>query len=360
MTDRTALAWGFARVDLGTQGQALRAMIPHINWHADGASLLTFAIRALDIAAGDECVAVLSDDAIEALLPEAGGGNRAALEAMLAAPPDEAVAFKLIALFADGPPRSVEAAYLKLLLLSEGFTPPRTLDLTGIFGLLPNLAWSGNRPYELSWLRAHKIALQMRGGYPHIDYVDKIPRFLQHVVPADNTRIADGGKVRLGAHLAPGTTVLSGAAAINFNAGTLGPSMVEGRISAGVTVGAGTDVGGGASIIGTLSGGNKTVVTIGANCLLGANSVCGIPLGDGCIIDAGVTVLAGSKVRVADGEAAKIDAVNARKISGHGKTVYKGADLSGLNGLHFRLDSAGGGLVAFRSKHDVTLNADLH
>jgi 2,3,4,5-tetrahydropyridine-2-carboxylate N-succinyltransferase len=207
-------------------------------------------------------------------------------------------------------------------------------------------------------LRANRIQLQMAGEYPHIDYVDKIPRFLHHVIPADNTRLLDGAKVRMGAHVAAGTTMMPGASYINFNSGTLGPSMVEGRISSSATIGAGTDVGGGASILGVLSGGNATPISVGDSCLLGVNSVCGIPLGDGCIIDAGIAILAGSKVAISAAELAKLNEVNGGKIAA--KDVFKGAELSGLNGLHFRQDNATGKLVAFRSKFEIKLNKDLH
>src|SRR5690606_4300791 len=151
---------------------------------------------------------------------------------------------------------------------------------------------------------------------------------------------------------------MPGASYINFNAGTLGAAMVEGRISSSATIGKGTDVGGGASILGILSGGNATPIAIGDNCLLGANSVCGIPLGDGCIIDAGVTVLAGSKIQIGNEEREKINAVNARKLEK--KDIHKGVELAGLSGLHFRVNSTTGALEAFRSKHEVKLNEALH
>lgn len=163
----------------------------------------------------------------------------------------------------------------------------------------------------------------------------------------------------MGAQLAAGTTVMPGASYINFNAGTLGPVMVEGRISSSAIVGSGSDVGGGASILGVLSGTDGNPITIGENTLLGANSVTGLPLGDGCIVDAGITILAGSKVKIAPDELAKIQAANPGKDLGSG-TIFKGSMLQGLNGIHFRQDSTTGEMVARRSTREVKLNEDLH
>ena len=161
--------------------------------------------------------------------------------------------FKVTFLFADEPLKSVEAAYLKLYALSLAKVAIRSINLNGAFGALPNVAWSNGKPIEMEYLREFEIELKLSGEYPHIDFVDKFPRFLQHIIPADNTRILDTSKVRFGAQLATGTTVMPGASYINFNAGTTGPVMVEGRISSSAIVGAGSDVGGGASILGVLS-----------------------------------------------------------------------------------------------------------
>ena len=224
--------------------------------------------------------------------------------------------------------------------------------------MLPNVAWSGNIPIELDYLRENEIELKLRDEYPEIDYVDKFPRFLQHIIPADNTRILDTAKVRFGAQLAAGTTVMPGASYINFNAGTEGAVMVEGRISSSAVVKKGADVGGGASILGVLSGTNGNPITIGENTLLGANSVTGIPLGDGCIVDAGIAILEGTKVYINETQKEKIKEVNPEFDTS--KEVYKGLDLAGLNGIHYRFDTTLGKMVAFRSVREVKLNEELH
>jgi len=266
--------------------------------------------------------------------------------------------YKAVFIFEDDSPKSVETVYLKLYALSLGKAELRSVNLNGAFGILHNVAWSGNTPIELDWLRENEIALKLEGEYPVIDSVDKFPRFLQHIIPADNTRILDSSKVRMGAQLAAGTTVMPGASYINFNAGTLGPVMVEGRISSSAIVGSGSDVGGGASILGVLSGTNGNPVSIGENTLLGANSVTGIPLGDGCIVDAGIAILEGTKVSIDDTNIDKINEINSKKIEKKG--IYKGVELAGLSGLHFRQDSTNGKIKAFKSNREVKLNEELH
>ncbi len=233
------------------------------------------------------------------------------------------------------------------------------MNLNGAFGILSNVAWVGNTPYELEYLREHEIEMKLNGTFPTIDSVDKFPRYLQHIIPADNTRILEASKVRMGAQLAAGTTVMPGASYINFNAGTLGAVMVEGRISSSAIVGAGSDVGGGASILGVLSGTDGNPITIGENTLLGANSTCGIPLGDACIIDGGVSVFAGTKVKIAPEELAKIAAANP-EVKLESKTTFRADELQGLNGLHFRQNSQTGEMIVRRSTREVKLNADLH
>ncbi|HHD74394.1 MAG TPA: 2,3,4,5-tetrahydropyridine-2,6-carboxylate N-succinyltransferase, partial [Nitratifractor sp.] len=222
-----------------------------------------------------------------------------------------------------------------------------------------NVAWVGNRPYELDYLRENEIEMKLKGTFPNIDSVDKFPRFLQHVIPADNTRILEASRVRMGAQLAAGTTVMPGASYINFNAGTLGPVMVEGRISSSAVVGSASDVGGGASILGVLSGTDGNPISIGENTLLGANSVTGVPLGDACIVDAGVSILAGTKVHIVASELVKIKDANP-DANLEDKEYFKGAELSSLNGIHYRQDSTTGEIVARRSTREVKLNDELH
>lgn len=267
------------------------------------------------------------------------------------------VEFVVTFLYSDDAPKSVEAVYLKLYLLSLNKAEIRSLNLNGAFGLLPNLAWdSDGNPHELDHLRENEIWLKMKGWYPNIVSVDKFPRYLNHIIPSDNTRILDSAKVRMGAVLAPGTTVMPGASYINFNSGTTGPVMVEGRISSSVSVGDGSDVGGGASILGVLSGTNGNPISIGKRCLLGANSVTGVPLGDDCIIDAGIAILEGTKIYISDKEA--LEKVNPGfKFD---KEIYKALELANLNGIHYRQNSQTGQIIASISKRAIKLNADLH
>jgi 2,3,4,5-tetrahydropyridine-2-carboxylate N-succinyltransferase len=236
----------------------------------------------------------------------------------------------------SAPPQDVPDAYLRLHLLSWTRVKPHEVNLDGIFGVLPNNAWTDDGPYdpaELEAARARRI-LDVRG-------LDKFPRLTDYVTPS-GVRIADASRVRLGAHLASGTTVMH-EGFVNYNAGTLGTSMVEGRISAGVVVGDGSDIGGGASIMGTLSGGGKTVISIGEGCLLGANSGLGISLGDRCVVEAGCYVTGGSIVTLPDGQTAKA------------------RDLSGQDDLLFRRHSVTGTLEAVPRTGDWGgLNAALH
>ncbi|MGE0126454.1 MAG: DapH/DapD/GlmU-related protein, partial [Vicinamibacterales bacterium] len=241
----------------------------------------------------------------------------------------------------DAPPTRVPDAYLRLHLLSHRLVRPREVNIDGIFGVLPNVAWTSRGPVPLARLDEVRLAARARGEWLTVFGVDKFPRMVDYVVPP-GVRIADADRVRLGAHLAAGTTVMH-EGFVNYNAGTLGASMVEGRISAGVVVGDGTDIGGGASIMGTLSGGGKEVVALGERCLLGANAGLGIALGDDCIVEAGLYLTAGTRVTMPDG------------------SVVKARDLSGESGLLFRRDSQTGAVVAMARSGDWGgLNAALH
>ncbi len=217
-------------------------------------------------------------------------------------------------------------AYLRLHLLSHRLMAPRTINLDGLFGLLTNVAWTSLGPVAVENVTEVAIKARAKGINLNVFGLDKFPRMLDYVVPS-GVRIADADRVRLGAHLAVGTTVMH-EGFVNFNAGTLGASMVEGRISAGVIVGNGSDIGGGASIMGTLSGGGKEVITIGENCLVGANAGVGISLGDSCVVEAGCYITGGSKITLPD------------------STVVKAKELSGANGLLFRRNSVSGALEA--------------
>jgi 2,3,4,5-tetrahydropyridine-2-carboxylate N-succinyltransferase len=247
---------------------------------------------------------------------------------------------QLVEIDLAAPPADVPDAYLRLHLLSHRLVRPHGLDLTGIFAVLPNVVWTDRGPCAVEGFEMTRMRLRASG--PLTVYgVDKFPRMVDYVVPA-GVRIADADRVRLGAHLAEGTTVMH-EGFVNFNAGTLGASMVEGRISAGVVVDDGSDIGGGASIMGTLSGGGKEVIRIGKKCLVGANAGIGISLGDDCVVEAGCYVTAGSKVTAPDG------------------SVVKAATLSGVDGLLFRRNSVSGALeVVPRSGDWGGLNAALH
>jgi 2,3,4,5-tetrahydropyridine-2-carboxylate N-succinyltransferase len=242
----------------------------------------------------------------------------------------------------DATPQSVPDAYLRLHLLSHCLVTPNSINLEGIFGLLPIVAWTTHGPVSPSVLSAKRIELQRAGV--SVTSVDKFPPLVNYVTP-EGVRIADTSRVRLGAHLAPGTTVMH-EGFVNFNAGTLGHSMVEGRISQGVVVGDGSDIGGGASIMGTLSGGGKEVISIGKRCLLGANAGIGISLGDDCVVEAGLYVTAGTKLTLVEG-------ANSRAV--------KASELSGVANILYRRNSQTGEVQAIpRSGQGVTLNAALH
>lgn len=241
----------------------------------------------------------------------------------------------------DVPPAGVSDAYLRLHLLSARLCRPRTIDLTGIFGVLPNVVWTNLGPCSPDDFAAVRLAVRAGRGQVNVLGIDKFPRMVDYVTPS-GVRIADADRVRLGAHLATGTTVMH-EGFVNYNAGTLGTSMVEGRISAGVVVGDGSDIGGGASIMGTLSGGGTEQITIGERCLLGAESGIGISLGDDCVVEAGLYVTAGTKVSLPDGR------------------VVKAAELSGLPGLQFWRNSVSGAVEARpRKGTGIELNAALH
>jgi len=247
----------------------------------------------------------------------------------------------LVEIDLDAPPAGTSDTYLRLHLLSHRLVRPRSINLDGIFGSLPNVVWTSAGPCAIEGFERVRTRLRARGGHFTIYGVDKFPRMVDYVVPT-GVRIADADRVRLGAHLAMGTTVMH-EGFVNFNAGTLGRSMVEGRISAGVVVGGDSDVGGGASIMGTLSGGGSEVISIGERCLIGANAGVGIALGDDCVVEAGLYVTAGSKVTLPGGE------------------VVKARSLSGKNGLLFIRNSVTGAVeMRRRQRSGVELNAELH
>jgi len=279
-----------------------------------------------------------------ALGPDLAGqaGWAEELAALAGPDPDRGVERVVVEVAIDlsAAPADVPDAYLRLHLLSHRLVAPRAANLDGIFGVLPNVVWTDRGPCPVDGFALTRVRL-MASGPVAVHGLDKFPRMVDYVVPT-GVRIADADRVRLGAHLAEGTTVMH-EGFVNFNAGTLGSSMVEGRISAGVVVGDGSDIGGGASIMGTLSGGGTEVISVGERCLVGANAGVGISLGDECVVEAGLYVTAGTKVTLPDGD------------------VVKARELSGAHGLLFRRNSTTGAVEAVpRSGSWGGLNAALH
>jgi 2,3,4,5-tetrahydropyridine-2-carboxylate N-succinyltransferase len=264
----------------------------------------------------------------------------------LPAPGDAPLDLRMVAVettiesLADAPVDAADA-YLRLHLLSHRLIKPHQANLDGIFGLLPNVAWTSAGPCPPERVDDLRLAVRAAGQRLTVFGIDKFPRMVDYVTPS-GVRIADGDRVRLGAHLAAGTTVMH-EGFVNFNAGTLGTSMVEGRISAGVVVDDGSDVGGGSSIMGTLSGGGKEVISLGKRCLIGANGGVGISLGDDCVVEAGCYVTSGSKVMLPSGE------------------VVKALSLSGMSGILFIRNSMTGAMEArSRTGGGIELNEALH
>ena len=235
--------------------------------------------------------------------------------------------------------------YLKLHLLSHRLVKPQAIDLNGLFGTLPNVAWTNQGAIDLEELPERQLQARMNGELLDVDCVDKFPKMTNYVVPA-GVRIAHTARVRLGAYVGEGTTIMH-EGFVNFNAGTEGPGMIEGRISAGVFVGKGSDLGGGSSTMGTLSGGGNIVISLGEGCLLGANSGTGIPLGDRCTVESGLYITAGTKVTLKDDAGVVVETVKAR-------------DLAGKSDLLFIRNSESGAVECRTNRSAVELNAELH
>ena len=336
--DGTVLDTWFPSVNLGTALGAA-ALLAEVTGHPGGAGTVRLTPAHVDEALA--LAAVHRGDA-------AAHPNVAVLE-QLGRTPDRPTALPVrkapvVTFIADldEPPVDAHDVYLRLHLLSTRLVRPHGLSLEGQFGLLSNVVWTSMGPCDVSSFPAAQRAVRMAGGVLGVSSVDKFPRMVDYVVPS-GVRIADAERVRLGAHLADGTTVMH-EGFVNFNAGTLGNAMVEGRISAGVVVGADTDLGGGASIMGTLSGGGKEVISVGEGCLIGANAGIGISLGDRCVVEAGLYVTAGTVVTLPDG----------------GR--LKASDLSGRPDLLFRRNSVTGAVEVLPREGTWSegLNADLH
>ncbi|MEH6343726.1 MAG: 2,3,4,5-tetrahydropyridine-2,6-dicarboxylate N-succinyltransferase [Bermanella sp.] len=251
----------------------------------------------------------------------------------------------LVVLESDEQSTTTPEVYLKLQLISHRFVKPHGIDLSGMFGLLPNVAWTSKGAIDMNELADAQLAARLNGEVLEVFSVDKFPKMTDYVVPS-GVRIADTSRVRLGAYVGEGTTIMH-EGFINFNAGTEGTSMVEGRISAGVMVGKGSDLGGGCSTMGTLSGGGNIIISVGENSLIGANAGIGIPLGDRCTVESGLYITAGTKVQVLDDQKNIVEVVKAR-------------DLAGKPDLLFRRDSIGGAVQCVTNKTAIELNHELH
>ncbi len=346
-------AWGVGVATIGPSGAVLDVAYPVVN--TDAAPFAAVALAgAVGHVAGSATYYLAPPqlaDAIQHVAPaepvDVPHPNLAAWRQLLelVEVPTPGGTRHLVAAFigdlADDPADAVDA-YLRLHLLSHRLVPPHGLSTTGFFGVLTNCVWTDHGPFEVESFEIARTALRAAGHHVSVRLVDKFPPMLDYVVPS-GVRIADGNRVRLGAHLAPGTTVMH-EGFCNYNAGTLGASMVEGRISAGVVVGDGSDIGGGASIMGTLSGGGSETIRVGRGCLLGANAGLGISLGDDCVVEAGLYLTAGTRVTMPDG------------------AVVKARELSGADGLLFRRNSVTGAVEAIvRSGGSWQgLNTELH
>lgn len=307
-------------------------------------SALTSAIaRVTGYASGNQEIRLSTEQCTQ--ISVAIGSLDAELAELCEALQDSKKTLVIVFIESDQAPSSVAEVYLKLHLLSHRLCEPNSLNLQGAFGILHNLAWTNHGAISLEDLPARQLQARMMGQVLNVLSIDKFPCMSNYVVPT-GVRIADAARVRLGAYLGEGTTVMH-EGFVNFNAGTTGPAMIEGRISAGVMIGAGTDLGGGCSTMGTLSGGGTELISVGKDCLIGANSGLGFPLGDRCIIEAGLYVTAGTKVLLLDKDNSPVKVVKAR-------------ELSGQSDLLFRRNSQTGAVECKANKTTVALNTDLH
>ncbi|MCR9104986.1 MAG: 2,3,4,5-tetrahydropyridine-2,6-dicarboxylate N-succinyltransferase [Gammaproteobacteria bacterium] len=333
----TAFAFGLGIGTQNSKNEWLEVFFaqPIIN---PSAQLVT-AAGELDSAAALDAATL---DALAAALEQAGEAAQAGLARHLAKAQQPVVA---VLLREDAPPANVPEGYLKLHLLSHRLVAPHGTNLEGLFGILPNVAWTSEGAIAIEELAQRQLAARLRAEVLEVSSVDKFPKMTNYVVPA-GVRIAHTARVRLGAYLGEGTTIMH-EGFVNFNAGTDGPGMIEGRISAGVRVGSGSDLGGGCSTIGTLSGGGNIVISIGKECLIGANAGIGIALGDRCTVEAGLFVTAGTKVTMLDAQGAVVETVKAR-------------ELMGKSDLLFRRNSTNGAVECLTNRSAVELNEELH
>ena len=308
------------------------------------AQILEAVTASLDYQGGNQAIELNNESlkSLRAALNEKGLSDQAALAEQLLSSEKPVVA---TILSSDIAASSVPEVYLKFHLLSHRLTKPHDTDLTGIFGLLPNVAWTNAGAISIDELPQRQLEARLKGELLEVMSVDKFPKMTNYIVPT-GVRVSDTDRVRLGAHLGEGTTIMH-EGFVNFNAGTLGTSMVEGRISSGVIVGEGSDLGGGCSTMGTLSGGGNIIISVGEGCLIGANAGLGIPLGDRCTIESGLYLTAGSKVTLLDENNQEVKSLKAR-------------ELAGKSDLLFRRNSQTGRIECKTNKSAIALNEELH
>lgn len=333
----SAFAFGLGVGSLNSAGEWLEVFYPD--------PILSPTDALVEAAVGlssDKPLSESQAETLQAALAAAGESGQAELAAQMQKSERAVVA---VLLTADTGPTNVPEAYLKLHLLSHRLVKPHGTNLDGLFGVLPNVAWTSEGAIAIDELAQRQLAARLRGETLEVSCVDKFPKMTNYVVPS-GVRIAHTARVRLGAYLGEGTTIMH-EGFVNFNAGTEGPGMIEGRISAGVSVGSGSDLGGSSSTLGTLSGGGNIIISVGRECLLGANAGTGIPLGDRCTIEAGLFVTAGTKVLMLDAQGSVVESVKAR-------------ELAGKSDLLFRRNSTSGAVECLTNRSAIELNAELH
>jgi len=338
----TLFSFGLGTAYQNAQGDYLDTYYPQPL--TDVSEALSTALSSIGYTGGNQTIALNAEQltSLASALEAAGETAQAALAKTLSNSQQAVVATILAS---DEKPNTTPEAYLKLHLLSHRLVKPHGTVLDGIFPLLPNVAWTNQGPVDLNELADKQLAARLKGEVLEISSVDKFPKMTNYVVPT-GVRIAHTARVRLGAYIGEGTTIMH-EGFVNFNAGTEGTAMIEGRISAGVFVGKGSDLGGGCSTMGTLSGGNNVVISVGEGCLLGANAGVGLPLGDRCTVEAGLYITAGSKVEVKDSEGKTVETIAAR-------------DLAGKSDLLFRRNSISGAIEVLTNKSAIELNEELH
>ncbi len=331
------IALGLGIGSKNSAGEWLETFFPAPQFQPDS-SLVTSIQETLGLAGGNT-TSELSDQQLEQL---SNVEALASIAKQIKGTKNPAV---IVIIEEDGKASSTPEVYLKLHLLSHRLVKPHGINLDGIFGLLPNVAWTNKGPIDLSELADKQLEARVAGELLEVKSVDKFPQMTDYVVPS-GVRIADTARVRLGAYIGEGTTIMH-EGFVNFNAGTEGTSMIEGRISAGVMVGKGSDLGGGCSTMGTLSGGGNIIIAVGENSLIGANAGIGIPLGDRCTVESGLYITAGTKVVMLDSDNQTVETVKAR-------------DLANKADLLFRRNSANGRVECLTNKTAIELNEELH